>query len=172
MEDVEQPSAEAVAERLAECSIAHFACHGRTDPIDPSNSGLIFARRDESGNLVQDALTVHSISENSLQNARLAYLSACSTAENKAARLADEAIHITTGFQVAGFPHVIGCLWPSVDRVCAEVAHSFYTSLGAQGSLDLENRAIATALHQSITAVAAREWKQPLNWAQFVHYGA
>jgi CHAT domain-containing protein len=172
IEDVEQPNAEAIARRLNECTIAHFACHGRTDSVDPSNSGLIFTRRDESGDPVQDPLTVHSISEINLQNAQLAYLSACSTAENKAARLADEAIHVATGFQAAGFPHVIGCLWPSVDRVCADVACSFYTSLTQKEGLDLGNKAIAAALQRSIIAVVAREWKQPLNWAQFVHYGA
>jgi tetratricopeptide (TPR) repeat protein len=172
VEDIEQPTSEVVARRLTQCSIAHFACHGRSDSVDPSNSGLIFARRDENGDIVQDTLTVHKVSEINLQNARLAYLSACSTAENKSTRLADEAIHVATGFQVAGFPHVVGCLWPSVDQVCAEIAHSFYTLLTQDGSIDLGNRAIAVALHQSVLAVAARDWKRPLNWAQFVHYGA
>jgi tetratricopeptide (TPR) repeat protein len=172
VEDIEKPASELVAKALTQCSIAHFACHGRSDSVDPSNSGLIFARRDENGGIVQDTLTVHTVSETNLQNVRLAYLSACSTAENKAARLADEAIHVATGFQVAGFPHVVGCLWPSVDEVCAEVAQSFYTQLTQQGGIDLGNRAIAVALHQSVLDVATRDWKRPLNWAQFVHYGA
>ena len=65
------------------------------------------------------------VSELNLRDARLAYLSACSTAENKAADLRDEGIHIVSGFQVAGFPHVVACLWPSIDRVCVEVATGF-----------------------------------------------
>jgi tetratricopeptide (TPR) repeat protein len=172
VEEIEQPSAEAVIHRVEECNIAHFACHGRTSQIDPSSSGLILQRRDEFGDAVQDVLTVHDLSEINLQHAQLAYLSACSTAENKAARLADEAIHVVSGFQVAGFPHVIGCLWPSVDRVCVEVARGFYASLVEQGVLRLESRGIAAALHTSVIEERAKDWKRPLNWAQFVHYGA
>jgi tetratricopeptide (TPR) repeat protein len=172
VENVVQPTSELVTQALTKCTIAHFACHGRSDLIDPSNSGLIFARRDENNDIVQDPLTVHMVSETNLRNVRLVYLSACSTAENKAARLADEAIHIATGFQVAGIPHVVGCLWSSVDKVCAEIAGSFYTRLTQQGDIDVGNRTIAVALHQSVLAVAARDWRRPLNWVQFVHYGA
>jgi CHAT domain-containing protein len=172
IEVAEQPSAEVVTQALKECSIAHFACHGQTNIPDPFRSGLIFARRDDTGNLIQDPLTVHDVAELNLRNSRLAYLSACSTAENKAVRLADEAIHVVSGLQVAGFPHVIGCLWPSLDRICEEVARGFYTSLTMQGILDLGSSAIAEALHKSVVKIAARDWKQPLNWAQFVHYGA
>lgn len=172
VEQIEQPSAEAVIHKVEECNIAHFACHGRTSHVDPSSSGLILQRKDESGSSVQDVLTVHNLSEINLQHARLAYLSACSTAENKAVRLADEAIHVVSGFQVAGFPHVIGCLWPSVDRVCVEIARGFYASLVKEGVLRLESGCIAAALHTSVMEVRAKDWKQPLNWAQFVHYGA
>ncbi|CAF9931585.1 MAG: hypothetical protein GOMPHAMPRED_005962 [Gomphillus americanus] len=172
IEDVEQPSTKGVIRHLEDCNIAHFACHGRTNLLDPLSSGLILQRTDDNGSAVQDLLTVHGLSEINLQNARLAYLSACSTAENKAARLADEAIHVVSGFQVAGFPHVIGCLWPSVDQVCTEVARSFYASLVAQGSLCLDSKAIAVALHRSVLEARAKDWKRPLNWAQFVHYGA
>ncbi|RFU25267.1 hypothetical protein B7463_g11074, partial [Scytalidium lignicola] len=172
VEEIEQPSAEAVIHKVQQCNIAHFASHGRTNHIDPSSSGLILQRKDETGNAVQDVLTVHALSEINLQYAQLAYLSACSTAENKAAALADEAIHIVSGFQAAGFPHVIGCLWPSVDKVCVEVARGFYASLVEQGILRLESKGIATALHTSVMKVRARDWKLPLNWAQFVHYGA
>jgi hypothetical protein len=172
VEELEQPSAEAIVHSVEECNIAHFACHGRTNHIDPSSSGLILQRKDESGSAVQDVITVHDLSEINLQHAQLAYLSACSTAENKAAHLADEAIHVVSGFQMAGFPHVIGCLWPSVDRVCVEVARGFYASLVEQGVLRLESRGIAAALHTSVIEERAKDWKRPLNWAQFVHYGA
>jgi len=172
VEEIEQPSAAAVIHSVEYCDIAHFACHGRTSHIDPSSSGLILQRKDEPGGVVQDVLTVHDLSEINIQHAQLAYLSACSTAENKAARLADEAIHVVSGFQVAGFPHVIGCLWPSVDRVCVEVARGFYASLVEQGVLRLESRGIAAALHTSVIEERAKDWKRPLNWAQFVHYGA
>ncbi len=31
-----------------------------------------------------------------------------------------------SGFQVAGFSHVVGCLWPSINRVCVEVERILY----------------------------------------------
>lgn len=37
-------------------------------------------------------------------------------------RLSDEVLHVVSGFQVAGFRQVVGCLWPSDDNVCVEVA--------------------------------------------------
>jgi hypothetical protein len=82
VEQIEQPSAEAVISKVGECNIAHFACHGRTSQVDPSSSGLILQRKSDSGS-VQDVLTVHTLSEINLQRARLAYLSACSIAETK-----------------------------------------------------------------------------------------
>ena len=172
VDELDRPHVAETTEKLEQCSIADFACHGRTDHVDPSNSGLVLQKVNASGELGADFLTVQEISAAKLQHARLAYLSACSTAENKAAQLADEVIHVVSGFQVAGFPHVVGCLWPSVDRVCVDVARGFYASLLQQGVLNLESRKIAAALRRSVMAVREREWKAPLNWAQFVHYGA
>ncbi|KAB5511380.1 CHAT domain-containing protein [Coniochaeta sp. 2T2.1] len=168
---LDSPSVEQVVGSLKSCCIAHFSCHGYTDHRDPSNSGLIL-QSCEAGLAAQDRLTVRRVSELSLAGARLAYLSACSTAENKAARLADEVIHVVSGFQVAGFPHVVGCLWPSIDRVCVEVASRFYSSLLGPGNSGWDDRAVASSLREAVMAVRATEMGMPLAWAQFVHYGA
>ncbi|KAH6883559.1 CHAT domain-containing protein [Thelonectria olida] len=161
----ELPSVEDVVESLRNCYIAHFACHGFTDHLDPSKSGLILQSRGE-----QDRLTVHTVSELSLSNAQIAYLSACSTAENGAARLSDEVIHRVSGFQIAGFPHVIGCLWPSIDRVCVEVAGRFYRSLLRGKTTCWDGREVALALRDAVMEVRKTELKMPLAWAQFVHF--
>ncbi|KAH7175931.1 hypothetical protein EDB81DRAFT_617713, partial [Dactylonectria macrodidyma] len=84
----ELPSVEDVIESLRNCCTTHFACHGFTDRLDPSKSGLMLQSRGE-----QDRLTVHTVSELSLKNAQIAYLSACSTAENRSTRLSDEVIY-------------------------------------------------------------------------------
>ncbi|KAH7191136.1 CHAT domain-containing protein [Fusarium oxysporum] len=163
----ELPSVEDVIERLRNCCIAHFACHGFTNHLDPSKSGLILHSRGE-----QDRLTVHRVSELSLGNAQMAYLSACSTAENRPARLSDEVIHVVSGFQVAGFPHVIGCLWPSIDRVCVEVAGRFYRSLLRGRTTCWGDGEVALALRDAVMEVRKAELRMPLAWAQFVHFGA
>ncbi|KAK3904052.1 CHAT domain-containing protein [Staphylotrichum tortipilum] len=94
IEPLDLPSVDQVVVKLTDCYIAHFACHGSTDHADPSNSGLILQKHGEGQEAEQDRLTVHRVSELSLEHARIAYLSACSTAENGAAQLSDEVIHV------------------------------------------------------------------------------
>ncbi|KAJ5117770.1 hypothetical protein N7448_011402 [Penicillium atrosanguineum] len=121
-----------------------------------------------------DILSVLKLCENRSTDSEIAYLSACSTAENQANRLIDEVLHVVSGFQVAGFRHVIGTLWPSDDRVCVEVARSFYAELCRNGALEYTERAVAMALHKAVLVVSTSDdhRKRPLHWAQYVHYGA
>ncbi|KAI1741794.1 CHAT domain-containing protein [Xylaria scruposa] len=172
LEFLDLPSVDQVVDKLPGCSMAHFACHGSTDHKDPSNSRLILQKRGEGQEEAQDFLTVQRVSELSLAHAQIAYLSACSTAENKAARLSDEAIHVVSGFQVAGFPHVVGSLWTSNDRVCVEVASGFYRSLFQQKSTGWSGREVAWAVHEAVMAARKVDMEMPLEWAQFVHFGA
>lgn len=172
IDTLEMPNADRVVESVRCCSTVHFACHGSTDHLDPSKSSLIFQKSDESDSPKEDTLTVYRISNLSLPHARLAYLSACSTAQNKVAQLTDEVIHVVSGFQVAGFPHAVGCLWPSVDRVCVYVAKEFYGSLLRRDGAGWTDRDVASALREAVMVVKTADFDMPLNWAQFVHYGA
>jgi CHAT domain-containing protein len=153
--------------------MAHFACHGISDPTDPSKSGLVLQRFASDGTLEQDHLSVYRISQLRLRHAQIAYLSACSTAENKSVKLRDEMIHIVSGFQVAGFPHVVGSLWPAGDEECVNVARFFYSSLFEHGGMpDIRGRRVACTLQQAVMKIRAEDIDMPLNWAQFVHFGA
>ncbi|KAK5999179.1 hypothetical protein PT974_01569 [Cladobotryum mycophilum] len=167
------PSSKRVLETLPKCRIAHFECHGISDSLNPSGSSLILQCHDKTGTtLEQDRLTVEQISDLQLDGAQIAYLSACSTAENKSEDLQEEVIHIVSGFQVAGFPHVIGCLWPAGDSECVEVAKNFYSILlKEKRSLDVEED-VAWALQRAVDKVRREDLGMPLNWAQFVHFGA
>ncbi|MFG3496772.1 CHAT domain-containing protein [Streptomyces sp. NPDC047886] len=174
------PTTATVLARLPECSIAHFACHGATDRTDPSRSRLFL-----HDNATSPPLTVSALARVDLERARLAYLSACSTADPGNAELLDEAIHLTSGFQVAGFRHVVGTLWPIDDRVAAEIAESFYRHLStgtpgtpgacgaspvAPGSIDPDRAALA--LHHAVRAVRDRYPATPSLWAAHLHSGA
>lgn len=80
--DMQHPSVNDVVDGLRQCCIAHFACHGVTDPWDPSNSGLILQHRQDGcppvsngcdgGAVVQDRLTVKQNSELNLKHSRMA----------------------------------------------------------------------------------------------------
>ena len=155
---------------LPECSIAHFACHGVSDLADPSDSRLLLADHDGA------PFTVAGLTSVNLERAELAYLSACSTAlmsvvtlgsveldpalraelpglaaavpaANQNADLVDEAIHLSSAFQLAGFRHVVSTLWEIDDVVAVRLADDFYAGLrGDAGSS-------ARALHDAVRAL-------------------
>jgi CHAT domain-containing protein len=167
------PTATQVKEQLQSCHIFHFAGHGKADAIDPFQGCLVLQKYDESGAvLVPDLVSVGDISRLHSAHAQLAYLSACSTAENNASVLADEVIHLVSGFQVAGFAHVIGSMWPSVDQICADVARLFYQNFCVEdGGMDADGFA-AYALQSAVLEIRKQWWMEPLAWAQYVHFGA
>jgi len=168
-----EPCSDTVLKGLYDCDVVHFACHGASDFRNPSNSHLILQKTEsELPQHVQDLLTVRQISEVDLKHPRIAYLSACSTAENKVRHLADEVLHLASGFQVAGFGHVIASMWPAGDEVCVKIAESFYEIVA--GTWDQQNfdESVAHALHVSVERIRDVYRKQPLAWAQFIHTGA
>ncbi|GAA1530725.1 hypothetical protein GCM10009730_44990 [Streptomyces albidochromogenes] len=161
------PTTAAVLARLPQYAVAHFACHAESDRTDPSQSRLLL------GDHATTPLTVAALARINLTDARLAYLSACSTADPGSPDLLDEAIHLTSAFQLAGFPHVIGTLWPINDRLAADIAESFYTHLtpGPPGGA-LDPARSATALHHTIRAIRDRYPATPSLWAGYLHSGA
>jgi hypothetical protein len=164
-----QPSAGTVLDTLKHFSIAHFACHGAADATDPSNSFLALQGKSD---VTPDKLTVQMVSDANFRKAWLAYLSACSTAETKVSKLADESLHLASSFQVAGFRHVVASMWPSNDLICAKVARLFYGHLLKKGDMELGNKAVAVALHAAVLEVRAQNLGRPNLWAQYIHSGA
>ncbi|MYS14921.1 CHAT domain-containing protein, partial [Streptomyces sp. SID4982] len=146
----------------------HFACHGVSEPDDPSSARLLVHDHREH------PLTVRHVSRLELPDARLAVLSACETARG-AERLADESIHITSAFQIAGYPHAIGTLWPVHDAVAVRVARSLYRRLrGGHGaeSEELDAGQAALALHHAVRECRTAFPGSPSLWAAHVHSGA
>ncbi|MBO0914952.1 CHAT domain-containing protein [Streptomyces laculatispora] len=163
---VGSPTAAAVLARLPQCAIAHFACHGVSDRTDPSQSRLLLHDH------ATTPLTVSALTQVDLAYAQLAYLSACSTADPGRLDLIDESIHLTSAFQLAGFPHVVGTLWPIDDRLAAEIAESFYTRLTPVSPGNPDPTQSAAALHFTIRAVRDRYPATPSLWAAYLHAGA
>jgi CHAT domain-containing protein len=143
-----------VMSALASASWVHFACHAHSDPTSPSNSHLLLHDR---------PMSVAEVSRLRLEYAELAYLSACSTARGSAG-LADEAIHIVSAFQLAGYRHVVGALWPLEDTTAAGVAEGFYRHL-------TDGTSPADALHVVIRSMRDEQPLTPSQWAAYVHAG-
>ncbi|KJZ72809.1 hypothetical protein HIM_07753 [Hirsutella minnesotensis 3608] len=139
-----------VLAHLSSCTIFHFAGHGNTDPTEPSKSSLLLDDWEESPLTVAD-LRDHSIHESS---PFLAYLSACSTGANEVERFAEEAIHLISACQLAGFRHVVGTLWEVWDEHCVDVARVLYETLRDEGMTDT---AICRGLHQAVRALREQE---------------
>ncbi|KAG5800538.1 hypothetical protein H9Q69_000425 [Fusarium xylarioides] len=177
---LQNPGAKQVLGAMKDSDIVHFACHGSSDRTNPSDSHLLLQGSASSGlpessratDRSVERLTFQQISDNqALAKAQIAYLSACSTAEVKAGYFADEALHIVSAFQVAGFGHVIGSLWSAKDSICAQMAKYFYEYLVTYGSLKMTNRVVAEALREATLRVR-REHKDPRLWALYIHSGA
>ena len=140
---------------------AHFACHGESDLGNPSASCLLLT------DYRQRPLTVVDVARLRLDSAGLAFLSACSTGR-PGGRLADEAIHLASAFQLAGYRHVIATLWPVGDQHAVDLAADIYTTLTTAGEAD-----VAGALHAAVRRMRRRwGWDTPSVWASHIHAGA
>ncbi len=164
------PTKASVLANLADCGIAHFACHASSHPADPSASLLLLHDH------AQDPFTVQSLASIRLDQARLAYLSACETAQNAVPVFLDEAIHLTSAFQLIGFPHVIGTLWAINDAAAVSIAAGFYERLRSadQAAEDpaADTGRSAVALHQVIRQLRDSRPGVPSTWAAYLHSGA
>jgi hypothetical protein len=138
----------------------HFACHAAiADPRHPSEGTLELIDRHVRPLTVGDITGLRLTGD-------LAYLSACATA-NAGSALADESIHLASAFQLAGYRHVIGTLWPVPDGVARRVSDHVYRSVRADSA-----DAVPRALHDVVHALRKRYPDRPALWAAYVHSGA
>ncbi|GAB2525997.1 CHAT domain-containing tetratricopeptide repeat protein [Nocardiopsis aegyptia] len=166
------PTRDNVLRSLPDHMIAHFACHGVSE-YDPSQSRLLLHDH------AQAPFTADSVNAVQLDQARLAYLSACNTSSVEDMLLPDEAIHMASAFHLAGFTHVIGTLWQVSDDVAVTVAEKFYENLRAEDGLMHPDRA-PFALHEAVRSLRAGDdlplpemdrTASPVLWASFIHTG-
>ncbi|MFE2969186.1 CHAT domain-containing protein [Streptomyces sp. NPDC059340] len=154
-----------VLEALAGHANVHLACHAMTDVHSPGTSRLLLADHETQPLTVADLAALH------LPGRQLAMLSACSTSE-VSADLTDEALHLTGAFQLAGFRHVIGALWPVSDGTAGDVTRSFYEHLTGGGSHAPRADGAAHALHTAVRRLRDANAAVPTVWASYIHTGA
>ncbi|GAA3841094.1 CHAT domain-containing protein [Streptomyces phyllanthi] len=102
------------------------------------------------------------ISRLRLDDAALAYLSACGTGLG-GHRLPSEALHVGAVFHLAGFSDVVASLWPLADAFAVRAAKEFYRDAAAPGHPG------ALALHTALHAL--RDPMNPSVWAGLMHIG-
>jgi tetratricopeptide (TPR) repeat protein len=153
-----------VMSALQDSQIVHFTCHGYANFTRPSGGFL----RLHDGNL-----TLLDLARLRLPDAELAFLSACLTATGGDV-LPDEAVHLATAFQLAGYRHVIGTLWPIQDAPGADVADRLYRHLGASLGTGVEaadETDVARALHSAVRELRDAHPDHPDIWASHIHLG-
>jgi hypothetical protein len=155
-----QATVEAVRRALPGHSWVHFSCHGLSDLERPSNSGL---------QLYDGRLTVVDAAARQLSHPALAVLSSCSSSQG-GLTVPDEAIHVASSFQLAGYPHVIGTLWPVSDRLSTRIAEELYDSLAREVAQRWPIDP-AAALHHPVRALRDDLAAAPHLWAAHIHIG-
>jgi tetratricopeptide (TPR) repeat protein len=168
-EVLETPSKAQVLQKLCKSNTVYFSCHGEVDQMDPANSGLLLKPGPDTN---PERLTFRYLARHNNDSAKVACLLACCTAKNEDEHLIDEMLHIVTGFQLAGFPHVIGSMWPVDDEIAIALSEAFTERIS---KIDGDDDAITRALHDSVNAkrrMGARKVSgDVLGWAPFVHFG-
>jgi CHAT domain-containing protein len=147
----------AVLRSLADATWVHFGCHATSDLTEPS-SGVLHLPSGQS-------LSVLDICRARPGAAKLAFLAACGTARGSD-RLADEAIHITSAFLIAGFPEAVGTLWEIDSGHAEHVTRAFY-----RRTTETDADTPALALHHTVRELRNRLADQPHQWAAYVHAG-
>ncbi|KAF4958830.1 hypothetical protein FGADI_2174 [Fusarium gaditjirri] len=167
-----EPLLEEVLENIRRSYVIHFACHGYSDPFNPSQSYIQVRRRISPGE-DEGKLTVESISnDTALDKAKIAFLSLYPQAEDNAEQSTDGGLGIISAFQLAGYKHVVGSLSNADGASHAHITKSFYQSLKDNGGF-VENTdwLVAKALHNALRN--ARNYnKDPHWWASYIHSGA
>jgi CHAT domain-containing protein len=133
------------------------------DRTDPARSQLILADNADA------PMTVADISALDLTGA-LSFLSACDTSVTSP-RLADESLHITGAFQIAGYRHVIGTLWKIDGKIAAELAAAFYRDITNNGEVAPDPERSAVALHRAVRELRKHYEITPTLWAAHIHVG-
>uniref|UniRef100_A0A8H8CG05 CHAT domain-containing protein n=1 Tax=Psilocybe cubensis TaxID=181762 RepID=A0A8H8CG05_PSICU len=155
---------ETVVSRLSDVSIAHFACHGYQDPLNPLNSWL---------KLNDGQLSISRIMKEKVSHGALAFLSACETATGDV-QLPDEAMSIAASLLFCGFRRVVATMWMMRDEDGPTVAGAFYRELfrgpGGEKIHIPDVTKSAYALHIAVTELRAqtvsfRRWgDMPKEW--------
>jgi CHAT domain-containing protein len=153
-------TAEEVLRLMPEATILHLACHGVQNAKEPLKSGFIMHDK---------MMKVADLMRLKLPNARLAFLSACETAQGDMEQ-PDEALHLAATMLYAGFKSVIGTMWSMGDVDGPVVAKVVYEELFAGSSDMVDLDVVPYALDTAVRKLRA-QGLEPSRWAPYIHIG-
>ncbi|PPQ81854.1 hypothetical protein CVT25_013454 [Psilocybe cyanescens] len=145
-------------------SCVHFACHASQNTADPLRSAFY---------LHDGQLDLSSIIQKRLENADLAFLSACQTSAGDE-KLSEEAVHLAAGMLAAGYRGVVATMWSIQDRYGAQLAEDFYEKLVNDDSRKFNSERAACSLHfatQKLRNSLGDSESSLLIWVPYVHFG-
>ncbi|KAJ6553714.1 hypothetical protein DFH09DRAFT_1366096 [Mycena vulgaris] len=158
----EPTSVERVLSLLSGTSFVHFACHGSQDLVNPLESALLLGDGD---------LKVSKIMQTPIQDASLAFLSACETAMGDK-NVPDEAMHLAATMLFAGFRGVVGTMWAMHDEDGPEVVDVFYNHIfGTSRESHPDSTKAAEALHLAVKKLRTEKKASFQRWVPFIHLG-
>jgi len=147
-----------VLEQVHGPSVLHIACHGKQIQDAPLESGF---------EMLDGRLKVENLMKLKLNQAFLAFLSACETAAGDFDQ-PDEIIHLAATMLYIGFKSVIGTMWPMPDTFGPVVAQAIYQKL-------LEAKKITPDIIPRALEGAIKRFKNQnepsYKWAPFIHIG-
>ena len=155
--DGEESCIPRVVEELGKNEWVHLACHGLANRTQPFESAFT---------LHNGHFTIQRIIGCHLKNPEFAYLSACHTTVGDE-ESPDEAIHLASAMQFAGFRSVIGTMWAVDDGETNKITSMFYKHM-VDESGRLDHTRAAFALNKTMKSVNVPLDQQIL----YVHLGA
>jgi hypothetical protein len=117
---VRNPTREKVSLLLPHQNVVHLSCHGIVSRVDPSQSSFLLEDWKSTPLSVADIISLK------IRCPIFAFLSTCHSAATRKLDLLDESINLSSSFQLAGFPAVVGTLWQVTDLHSANVAKDVY----------------------------------------------
>jgi CHAT domain-containing protein len=147
----------AVTAALPRAQVAHFICHGTSNPEHPMESGLLLA--------AGERLVLRDILDLRLRHPpgwpRLCVLSACQT-NQPGTQLPDEVVSLPTGLLQAGYAGVLATQWPVLGEVAALMVGYFHRAWRKEGMEPAE--ALAQAQRWLRNTTNAQKLEDLLTW--------
>jgi CHAT domain-containing protein len=158
--DEEKATPGAVLDAMKFHSWVHLACHAEQNPSDPTKSAF---------RLHRGTLDLAKITEQPLDSAVFAFLSACQTASGDE-KVPDEAVHLAAGMLMAGYQTIIATMWSINDNDAPLIADKVYAHI-LEGGVPDSTKA-AKALHIAVQSLRDKIGeKNFVAWVPFIHMG-